>query len=169
MRYVLFADVAKKEGFESISSIFLETASNENEHSKRFFKLIKGDGTPIQIQFALPGTPVGTTAENLRSAAEAELEEHSQTYPHWANIAEQEGFDEIAKQWRSIAAVEKEHERRFRILLKQVEEGKVFKRNREVQWKCRNCGYVFKGMEAPRVCPACAHEQAFQEIQEILE
>jgi rubrerythrin len=121
-RYVLFADVARKEGFEAIAAIFLETAANEHEHGKRFFKLIKGDGGPVQIQLSVPGTPVGTTAENLRAAAEGELEEHSKLYPHWASIAEQEGFDEIAKQWRTIAAVEKEHERRFRILLKQVEE-----------------------------------------------
>jgi rubrerythrin len=168
-RYVLFANVAQKEGYEAIAAIFQESADNENEHAKRFFKLIKGDGTAIQIQFSVPGTPVGNTVENLRAAAESELEEHSQLYPHWAAIAEQEGFDDIAKTWRAIATVEKEHERRFRILLRQVEEGTVFKRDRCVLWKCRNCGYVTSATEAPTVCPACGHEQAFQEIKEVLE
>jgi rubrerythrin len=168
-RYVLFAEVAQKEKYEQIAAIFLETAANEQEHAKRFYKLIKGDSTPIQIPFTVPGVPLGTTAENLRAAADGELEEHSQLYPHWAAIAEQEGFDEIAKIWHAIASVEKEHERRYRILLRQVEEGTVFKRDREVLWKCRNCGYVSKGVEAPAVCPACAHEQAFYEIKEVLE
>jgi rubrerythrin len=168
-RYVLFAQVAQEQGFEQISAIFLETAANEQEHAKRFYKLIKGDSTPIQIPFTVPGIPVGTTAENLRAAADGELEEHSQLYPHWASIAEQEGFDEIAKIWRAIASVEKEHERRYRILLGQVESGSVFKRDREVSWKCRNCGYVSQGVEAPAVCPACAHKQSFYEIKEILE
>jgi rubrerythrin len=168
-RYTLFAEVAKKEGYEVIAAIFTETADNENEHGKRFFKLIKGDGTPIQIQLTVPGAPVGTTAQNLRAAAEGELEEHSQVYPHWATVAEQEGFDDIAKTWRAIAAVEKEHERRFRTLLAQVEQGTVFKRDREILWKCRNCGYVTRAQEAPTKCPACAHEQAFQEVKEVLE
>jgi rubrerythrin len=168
-RYVLFAQVAEKEGYEQIAAIFLETAANEQEHAKRFYKLIKGDAVPIQILLAVPGVPIGTTLENLRAAADGEFEEHSHMYPHWAAIAEQEGFDEIARIWRAIASVEKEHETRYRILLRRVDEGTVFKRDREVLWKCRNCGYVSKGLQAPETCPACAHEQSFHEIKEVLE
>lgn len=168
-RYTFFASKAKKEGYEQISAIFQETADNEKEHAKRFLKLMKGDGSPVHVQFAVPAVSIGTTLENLKASADGELEEHSQAYPHMAAIAEQEGFDEIARIFRAIASVEREHEQRFRILAKQVEAGTVFKRDREVAWKCRNCGYVSRGTEAPVECPACGHEQAFYEIQEVLE
>lgn len=168
-RYTFFASKAKKEGYEQISAIFQETADNEKEHAKRFLKLMKGDGTPVHVQFSVPAVSIGTTLENLKASAEGELEEHSQAYPHMAAIAEQEGFDEIARIFRAIASVEREHEQRFRILAKQVETGTVFKRDREVSWKCRNCGYVSRGTEAPIECPACGHEQGFYEIQEVLE
>jgi rubrerythrin len=168
-RYTYFANVAKKQGYEQIGAIFLETAENEREHAKRFLKLMAGDGSPVHVQCTIPGISIRKTADNLRAAADGELEEHSQSYPHMAAIAEQEGFDEIAKVFRAIALVEKEHELRFRILLKQVEDGTVFKRDREVLWKCRNCGYVHRGTEAPVECPACGHEQAWYEIKEVLE
>jgi rubrerythrin len=168
-RYTYFASVARKQGYEQIGAIFLESAENEREHAKRFLKLMAGDGSPVHVQCTVPGIPVLKTAENLRAAADAELEEHSQTYPHMAAIAEQEGFDEIAKIFRAIASVEREHEQRFRILLSQVEGGTVFKRDREVLWKCRNCGYVHRGTEAPAECPACGHEQSWYEIKEVLE
>lgn len=168
-RYTYYASVAKKQGYEQISAIFMETAENEREHAKRFLKLMKGDGTPIHIQFEVPGFSIQKTLENLKSAADGELEEHSSMYPHMAAIAEQEGFDEIAQVFRNIASVERDHEKRFRILAKQVESGTVFKRQREVAWKCRNCGFVFRGVEAPQECPACGHPQGFYEIQEVLE
>ena len=168
-RYTFFASVAKKQGYEQIGAIFLETAENEREHAKRFLKLMKGDGSPVHVQFSVPAISIGKTLENLKAAADGELEEHSQLYPHMAAIAEQEGFDEIARVFRAIADVERHHEQRFRILARQVETGTVFKRDREVNWKCRNCGYVFRGTEAPKECPACGHEQGWYEIQEVLE
>jgi rubrerythrin len=168
-RYTYFASTAKKQGYEQIAAIFIETAENEREHAKRFLKLMAGDGAPVHVQCAVPGIAIKKTADNLRAAAEGEYEEHSQSYPHMAAIAEQEGFDEIAKAFRAIACVEREHEQRFRILLRQVEEGTVFKRDREVAWKCRNCGYVHRGLEAPTECPACGHEQGWYEIKEVLE
>lgn len=168
-RYTFYASVAKKQGYEQIAAIFLETAENEREHAKRFLKLMKGDGSAVHVQFAVPAFSIQKTLENLKAAADGELEEHSALYPHMAAIAEQEGFDDIAKVFRNIASVEREHEMRYRILAKQVEEGTVFKRDREVAWKCRNCGYVFRGFEAPEECPACGHPQSFYEIQEVLE
>jgi rubrerythrin len=168
-RYSFFASKAKKEGYEQISEIFLETAENEKEHAKRFYKLIKGEGNAVHIQLGVVAHPIATTALNLKAAADSELEEHSQMYPHWAAVAEQEGFDEIAKVFRAIASVEREHEQRFRILQKQVEEGTVFKRDREVSWKCRNCGYIAQALEAPAACPACGHAQGWYEMKEVLE
>jgi rubrerythrin len=168
-RYTFFSRVAQQEGFEQIGSIFLETAANEKEHAKRFLKLIKGENHQIHVQFRVPGIPVGKTVENLRAAANGELEEHSQTYPRFARIATEEGFTEIAAVFNAIASVEVHHEQRFRILLKQVEQGTVFKRDREVLWKCRNCGYVSKGTEAPTECPACGHEQGWYQVKEELE
>lgn len=169
-RYTFFSSIAKKQGYEQIGAIFLETAENEKEHAKRFLKLIKGmEGEPLPITFQVPSYTVGSTLENLKFAANGELEEHSIGYPKMAQIADEEGFKEIATVFRAIAEVEKAHEDRFRILAKQVEEGTVFKRNRAVTWKCRNCGYIFKGTEAPQECPSCGHAQSFFEVQEVLE
>jgi len=168
-RYAFFAGKAQKEGYQQISEIFMETAENEREHAKRFYKLIKGDGTPINVQIGVVVGPIATTAENLKAAADGELEEHSQLYPHWAAVAEQEGFDEIAKVFRAIASVEREHELRFRTLQRQVEEKSVFRRDREVQWKCRNCGFNVPGTEAPAQCPACGNPQGWYEMRGPLE
>lgn len=167
--YTYFASTAKKEGYEQISALFLETAENEREHAKKFLQLMKGEGTPVHVQFTVPGFSIKTTLENLKFAADGEYEEHSSKYPHMAAIAEQEGFTEIAQTFRSIACVESSHEQRFRTLAHLVENGTVFKREREVSWKCRNCGYVFVGLEAPEVCPVCRHPQSFYEIKEVLE
>lgn len=168
-KYTFFASKAKKEGYEQISALFRETAENEREHAKKFLKLMKGDGSPVHVQITVPAFSIKSTLENLNNAADGELEEHSQAYPHMAAIAEQEGFNEIAQAFRSIACVEREHEQRFRTLAKLVETGTFFKRDHEVTWKCRNCGYVFVGLEAPQVCPVCNHPQSFYEIKEVLE
>jgi rubrerythrin len=168
-RYTFFASAAKKEGYEQIAAIFLETAENEREHAKTFLKMMKPDGSHVNVQCAIPAIPIGTTAANLRYAAEGELEEHLKSYPHMAAVAEQEGFPEIGKAFRTIACVERAHEERFRLLLHQVETGTVFKRTREVVWKCRNCGYLHRGMEAPARCPACGHERGWYEMKEVLE
>ena len=168
-RYTFFASVARQEGYEQIGAIFLETAENEKEHAKMFLKLMEGDGSPVHVQFAVPAVSIGSTLENLTASADIELEEHSQSYPHMAAIAEREGFDEIGKAFRNIAAVQREHEHRFRIFARQVETGTVFKRDSEVNWKCRNCGYVVKGLEAPAQCQACGFPQGWYEVQEVLE
>jgi rubrerythrin len=168
-RYTYFANVARKQGCEQIAAIFLETAENEREHAKTFLKLMACDGTPIHVQTSVAGVPIGKTAENLRAAADGELEEHSELYPHMAAVAEQEGFDGIAKVYRAIAAVEREHEQRFRLLLKHIEEKTLFKREVAVKWKCRNCGYVFTGTQPPAECPSCGHERGWFEQQEVLE
>ena len=168
-RYTFFASKAKKDGYEQISEVFLESAENEREHAKRFLKLMNGDGSPVPVQLGIPSYGVGTTLENLKFAASGEHEEHTDIYPKFAKIADEEGFKEIAAVFRAISEVEKAHEHRYRILAHQVETGTVFKRSREVTWKCRNCGYVFKGREAPKECPACGHPQSFFEMQEVLE
>jgi rubrerythrin len=168
-RYVFFARAAQQEGFEQIASIFLETAANEKEHAKKFLKLMKGENNQVHVQFNVPGIPVGKTAENLRAAANSKLEDHSRLYPRFAQIATDEGFTEIARIFGLIATIEAQHEQRFRLLLKQVEQGTVFKRDREVLWKCRNCGYVSRGTEAPAVCPACGHQQGWYQVKEELE
>lgn len=168
-RYTYFAKKARKQGYEQIAALFLETAENELEHSKIFLKLMNSDGTPVPIRTTVSAVSIESTLENLRAAAAGEKEEHTVVYPHSAEVAEQEGFDEIAKTFRSIAEVEAEHEKRFNILAQQVESESVFKRSRIVRWKCRNCGYVFDGNEAPKECPACGHPQGFYEIKEVLE
>lgn len=161
MRYTYFASVAKKEGFEQISAIFMETAEQEKEHAKKFFKYLEGGKAEFTASF--PAGVIGTTAENLLAAAEGENEEWAMDYPNFADIADQEGFPNIANTFRKIALVEEQHEKRYRRLLKRVEEGTVFKREEEIQWQCRNCGYVHTGTEAPGACPACAHPQAYFE------
>jgi rubrerythrin len=168
-RYTFFSTIAQSEGYHHICALFLETADNERAHAKRFFKLMKGEGNQVHVQFEIPAIPIGRTAENLRAAAYGELEEHSLLYPRWARIADEEGLTEIADVFRAVTEVEHEHEKRFRILLKQVEDGTIFKRDREVSWKCRNCGYIFTGTQAPQECPACGHEQGWYQIGTELE
>jgi len=164
MRYDYFAKQAKKEGLEQIAAIFDETALNEKEHAKRFFKFLEGN--PVEITATYPAGKIGTTLENLKAAAEGENEEWTELYPEFADIAEKEGFKEVATAFRMIAKVEAEHEKRYRTLYKNLEEGKVFERNGKIYWKCRNCGYVHEGEKAPKVCPACLHPQSYFEIKE---
>jgi rubrerythrin len=169
-RYTYFAEVAKKQGYEHIAAILLETAENEREHAKIFFNLLKQKGgTAVQIPAGVPLTGIGSTAENLRAAANGEQEETDVVYPKFAEIAEKEGFKKIAQTFRLIGQVEKEHELRYKQLLKQVESGSVFKRAKALRWKCRNCGYVFEGTAAPKACPACFFPQAYFEPAPALE
>ncbi len=163
MRYTYFASVAKKEGYEQISAIFMETADQEKEHAKRMFKWLEGG--PVEITAKYPAGVIGTTLENLKAAAEGEKEEWTMDYPHFADVAEQEGFDAIAAMYRNIAIAEKGHEERYRALLNNIENGTVFKKSEEVIWQCRNCGYIHTGTEAPKECPACAHAQAHFEVK----
>ena len=164
MRYTYFASVAKKEGYEQISAIFLETADNEKEHAKIFFKHLNEINEPLEITATYPAGKIGTIKENLLHAANGEKEEWDILYPEFEKIAKEEGFEEIAKSFHEIAEVEIEHEKRYRKLLENLEKEKVFKKDSEVNWKCRNCGYIHKGEEAPEECPACKHPQAHYEI-----
>ncbi|MDI3548061.1 MAG: hypothetical protein PWR10_1713 [Halanaerobiales bacterium] len=161
-RYTYFVSQAKKEGYEQIAAIFLETAENEKEHAKRLFKFLKGG--EVEITASFPAGVIGNTEENLRAAAAGENHEHTKMYPEFARIAEEEGFSEIAAVFRAIAVAEKQHEKRFLALLKNIEKGIVFKREKVVRWKCRNCGYIHEGTEAPEKCPACAHPRAYFEL-----
>jgi len=166
-RYTYFASVAKKEGFEQISAIFLETAENEKEHAKIFFQYLKElDGEALEITASYPAGKIGTTKENLLASANGEKEEWSELYINFEKIARKEGFKDIADSFKQIAEVEEKHEKRYRRLLKNVEEKKVFKKDKVVKWKCRNCGYVHEGKEAPDICPACKHPQAYYEVLE---
>ena len=160
-RYTYFASVAKKEGYEHIAAIFLETAENEKEHAKRFFKFLEGGMAEFTATF--PAGKIGTTAENLQTAAAGENEEWTKLYPGFAAIAEEEGLKDVALAFRNIAMVETEHERRYLRLLERVKSGSVFKREKKTAWKCRNCGYHHEGPEAPDVCPACLHPRAYFE------
>lgn len=161
-RYTFFASVAKKAGYEQIAAIFLETAENEKEHAKRFFKLLEGGG--LEITATYPAGIIGTTEQNLEEAADGEKLEWSKLYLDAENIAREEGFEKVAVQFKEIAEVEEEHEKRYRKLLKNLKDGTIFKRDKVVKWKCRNCGYVHEGKEAPEKCPACDHPQAYYEI-----
>jgi len=165
MRYTYYASTAKKEGYVQISNIFEETARNEKEHAKRFFKFLNEDlkDETIQVDWNYP-VELGTTAENLLAAANGEHEEFVEMYPGFADIAEEEGFKEIAYVWREIAEVEDRHERRFRKLLANIENDEVFKKEEVVEWKCNNCGYVHTGKTAPVKCPAYDHPQAHFEV-----
>jgi rubrerythrin len=160
-RYSFFASAAKKEGYEQIAGVFEETANQEKEHAKRFFKYLEGG--MVEITASYPAGMIGTTTENLKAAAEGEHEEHAVLYPEFAKIAAEEGFPKIAATFLAVAAVEKEHETRYRILLERVESGKFFERDEEILWQCRNCGYITKGKKAPEICPACQHPKAFFE------
>ena len=163
-RYTFFASTAKKEGYEQVAAIFLETSDNEKEHAKRFFKFLEGGD--VEITASYPAGVIGTTKENLKSAADGEQEEHTKLYPHFAEVAKQEGFSEVALAFRTIALVEKHHEVRYRKLQKQVEDGTVFKKEKVVRWKCRNCGYIHEGKTPPAKCPACEHPESYFEVVE---
>ena len=160
-RYTFFASVAKKEGYEQIAGVFMETAEQEKEHAKRFFKFLEGG--EVTITAAYPAGKIGTTQENLLAAAMGEKEEWELLYPEFAKIADEEGFPEIAVAFRMIATVEAEHEKRYLKLLSRLTDGNYFMRDGEIWWQCRNCGYVCKAKEAPKICPACQHPQAFFE------
>lgn len=161
-RYTFFASAAKKEGYEQISAIFQETSDNEKEHGQLFFKHLKGGA--VEITAAYPAGIIGSTAENLEAAAEGEKFEWGTLYPGFADVADEEGFREAARTFRMVARVESHHERRYRKLLENIEQGLVFKRKSPVKWKCRNCGYVHEGSEAPEKCPVCDHPRSFYEI-----
>jgi rubrerythrin len=160
-RYTFFSSEAKKQGFEQISAIFQETSDNEKEHAQLFFKLLKGGA--VEITAAYPSGIIGSTTENLLAAAEGEKLEWGKLYPDSADIAEKEGFAEPAKTFRMVAKVEAYHERRYRKLLANLEQGKVFKKDTPIKWKCRNCGYVFEGSEVPEKCPVCDHPRSYFE------
>jgi len=163
-RYEFFASVAKKEGYEQISAIFMETSNQEKEHAKRFFKFLEGGITAITASY--PAGIIGTTIENLKAAAEGEHEEWADLYPHFADVAKQEGFNEISVAFRMIARVEAEHERRYLKLLQNLSQDTVFMKAGKVWWKCINCGYVYESVKALEVCPACLHPKAFMQLRE---
>lgn len=161
-RYTYFASKAKKEGYEQISDIFTETANQEKEHAKRLFKLLEGG--EVEITGAFPAGTIDSTTENLKASAAGENYEHTEMYPGFAKIAEQEGFSQIADVFLAIAVAEKQHEKRYLDLAANIDAGQVFKRDSQQVWRCRNCGYLMEGNEAPQICPACDHPQAHFEL-----
>jgi rubrerythrin len=161
-RYTFFASVAKKEGYEQISALFTETAANEKEHAELFFKYLKGGD--VEITAAYPAGVIGTTAENLKAAAEGEKMEWGTLYPEFAKVADEEGFPKIANTFRMVATVEAKHEQRYLKLMANVKQGKVFKKDKVIKWKCRNCGHVHEGSEAPERCPVCDHPRSYFEV-----
>ncbi len=161
-RYSYFASQAKKDGYVQISAIFEETANQEKEHAKRLFKFLEGG--EVEITGAFPAGVIGTTLENLKAAAAGEHYEQAEMYPGFAKVAREEGFDAIAAVFEAIAVAEKQHEKRYLALASNIEAGRVFKRDEKVVWRCRNCGYLHEGTEAPEECPACAHPQAHFEL-----
>jgi rubrerythrin len=163
-RYDFFAKQAIKDGLEQIAAIFTETALNEKAHAKKFFQFL--EGTEVEITAKYPAGKIGTTEENLKAAGEGEIEEYTILYPEFARIAEEEGYKEVAIAFKLIVKIEKSHAERYKKLHKNLEEGKVFKRDGIVIWKCRNCGHLHEGKSAPEICPACQHPQAFFEILE---
>lgn len=165
-RYTYYASVAKKEGYVQISKLFLETADNEKEHAKRFFKFLKEtmNGEGIEINGATYPVALGDTAFNLKAAADGENEEWTELYPEFSKVAMEEGFPDVAAAFAKIAEVEKHHEARYRKLAKNIEDEKVFVKDEETMWICSNCGYVHTGKEAPKVCPACIHPQSYFEL-----
>ena len=160
-RYVYFASIAKKEGYEQIAAIFNETAEQEKEHAKRFFKFLEGG--MVEITASYPAGILSTTVENLKAAAAGENEEWSELYPEFAKVADEEGFPQIAEAFRRIATVEAGHEARYLKLYERMINGTVFENEEEIEWQCRNCGYIHKGKKAPEVCPACQHPKAYFE------
>jgi rubrerythrin len=163
-RYDFFAKVASKEGYEQIAAIFTETAGNEESHAKQFFRFLEGGA--VEITAFYPSGTIGTTVENLAAAAHGENEEHTSLYPEFERIAREEGFKDVANTFRLIARIEKEHEMRFRILLENIQSGRVFERDEKVRWKCRKCGYVHEGTKALENCPACNHPKSYFELKE---
>lgn len=161
-RYTYFASKAKKEGYVQIAAIFEETANQEKEHAKRFFKFLEGGD--VEVAAAFPAGVIGTTLENLKAAAGGEHYEHTTMYPGFAQTARDEGFEAIAMVFDSISVAERQHEKRYNDLSANIEAGKVFKREEPVKWRCINCGYVYEGEDAPDMCPACAHPQAYYEL-----
>ncbi len=161
-RYTYFAAAARKEGYVQIADIFEETANQEKEHAKRFFKFLEGG--MVEITACFPAGVTGTTAENLKAAADGEYEEYSDLYPAFAAVAKEEGFGEISAVWNAISVAEKQHEKRYRDLLANIEAGRVFQREEIVVWRCRNCGYLHGNKSAPELCPACAHPKAHFEL-----
>ena len=162
-RYGFFAKQAKKEGYEQISAIFEETAEQERAHAKRLFKFLEGGEAEVTASF--PAGVIGTTVENLKEAAAGENHEHQIMYPEFAQIAREEGFEEIADVMMAIAVAEKMHEDRYLALMNNIKDGKVFEKDSEIKWKCRKCGYVHEGGTAPEECPACAHPQSYYEVK----
>ena len=161
-RYSLFASQAKKDGFEQIAGIFIETADNEKEHAEVFFNYLQGGDVKIEAEY--PAGKVRNTAENLLAAAEGEKMEWGTLYPDFEKIARKEGFNDVAESFKEIGEVEEQHEKRYGKLLENVKKGEMFKKSKIVKWKCRNCGYVHEGNEAPEVCPACKHPQSYYEL-----
>lgn len=161
-RYTYFASAAKNEGFEQISAIFLETADNEKEHAKVFFKHLQGGNVEITAMY--PAGVIGKTKDNLFAAAEGEKLEWGTLYPGFAKIAQSEGFPKVAESFTEVSEVEQFHEMRYRKLIENVKEGSVFKKNKSVKWHCRNCGYIHEGTEAPGSCPACSHAKSYFEV-----
>ncbi len=160
-RYTFFASVAKKEGYEQIAAVFMETAEQEKEHAKRFFKFLEGGDVTITATY--PAGKIGTTQENLLAAAKGENEEWDVLYPDFAKVAEEEGFPAVAAAFRAISTVEAEHERRYLKLLSRITDGDFFRRDGKIWWQCRNCGYIVEAEAAPKACPACLHPQSFFE------
>jgi len=163
-RYEFFASVAKKEGYQQIAAIFQETANQEKEHAKRFFKFLEGG--MLEIEATFPAGVIGTTKENLKAAAEGENEEWTDLYPEFARIAKEEGFNDVAVAFTMIAKVEAEHERRYLKLLQNISEDKVFIKDGKVWWKCLNCGYVYESERALEKCPACLHPKSYMQVRE---
>ena len=161
-RYTYFSSQAGKEGYQQIMGVFLETAANEKEHAERLFKFLEGG--ELEIKASFPAGLVGDSKKNLKASAAGENYEHTKMYPGFADVAEEEGFQKIASVFRAIAVAEKQHEKRYLNLLENIEKGRVFKRESVVRWKCRNCGYIHEGSEAPEECPACAHPKAYFEL-----
>lgn len=161
-RYTYFAGQARKDGYVQIADIFAETADQEKEHAKRFFGFLEGG--MLEITAAYPAGKIGTTLENLIAAAEGEHEEHTMLYPGFARVAREEGFEAVAVVFEKVSVAEKQHEKRYRDLAANIQAGRVFKRDKKVTWRCRNCGYLHEGEEAPAMCPACAHPQAYFEL-----
>jgi len=161
-RYTYYASKARNDGFVQIALIFEETANQEKEHAKRFFKFLEGG--EVEIQCAFPAGVIGSTADNLLAAATGEHEEWSAMYPRFAAVAREEGFKAIGSVFDMVSVAEKQHERRYRAMLENIQAGRVFQRSQPVKWRCLNCGYVHEGPEAPNACPACAHPQAYFEL-----
>ncbi|WIF95904.1 rubrerythrin [Caminicella sporogenes] len=163
-RYTFFAKKAREEGYEQIAELFLETAFNEKAHAEKFFSFL--EGRPLEITATYPAGKVGTTLENLKAAAMGENEEHTEIYPEFAKIAREEGFPQIAAVFDLVIKAEIEHEQRYLKLLKNLEEDKVFKKDKVVRWKCRYCGYVHEANSAPEKCPLCGYKKAYFELKE---